>query len=84
MTVPENNELNQNEDLNQNEHREDREHRKTIYKETDDPITEDKPDNGDSSSIAETGRTDLINRPQRDNTPLGSGHEPGTMPGGNF
>jgi hypothetical protein len=75
------NELNQN-DLNQ-EGREDRANRKTIYKETADPINEDKPDNGDSSSITETGRTDLINRPHRDNTPLGSGHEPGTMPGGN-
>ena len=66
-----------------NEGREDRENRKTIYKETPDPINEDKKDNGDSSSVAETGRTSLINRPQRDNTPLGSGHEPGTMPGGN-
>jgi|GEM_PF-1036777 hypothetical protein len=79
--------LNQN-DLNHDdsedtEGREDRENRKTIYKETPDPINEDKKDNGDSSSVIETGRTSLVNRPQRDNTPLGSGHEPGTMPGGN-
>jgi hypothetical protein len=74
--------LDQN-DTDESEGREDRENRKTIYKETPDPINEDKKDTGDSSSIAETGRTSLINRPQRDNTPLGSGHEPGTMPGGN-
>jgi hypothetical protein len=79
--------LNQD-DLNQDEvddteGREDRANRKTIYKETPDPINEDKKDNGDSSSVVETGRTSLVNRPQRDNTPLGSGHEPGTMPGGN-
>jgi hypothetical protein len=79
--------LNQNDlnhdDLEDTEGREDRENRKTIYKETPDPINEDKKDNGDSSSVIETGRTSLVNRPQRDNTPLGSGHEPGTMPGGN-
>ncbi|GGC70856.1 hypothetical protein GCM10011387_25410 [Pedobacter quisquiliarum] len=79
--------LNQNdlnhEDSEDTEGKEDRENRKTIYKETPDPINEDKKDNGDSSSVIETGRTSLVNRPQRDNTPLGSGHEPGTMPGGN-
>jgi hypothetical protein len=79
--------LNQNDlnydDSEDTEGREDRENRKTIYKETPDPINEDKKDNGDSSSVIETGRTSLVNRPQRDNTPLGSGHEPGTMPGGN-
>lgn len=98
MIVPENNHLNDENlnvndstqenldqtDLDQSEGREDRADRKTIYKETADPVNEDKPDNGDSSSAAETGRTDFIQRPQRDNTPLGSGHEPGTMPGGNF
>ena len=97
MIVPENENLNQDDlnqnnlnqqnldqnDLDQTEGREDRADRKTIYKETADPVNEDKPDNGDSSSVSETGRTDLINRPHRDNTPLGSGHEPGTMPGGN-
>lgn len=76
------NELDQN-DLDQEEGREDRANRKTIYKETADPVNEDKPDYGDSSSVPETGRTDLINRPHRDNPSLGSGHEPGTMPGGN-
>ncbi len=73
-------------DLNeegQEEGRPDRENRKTIYKETADPIDEERPDTGDTSSIPETGRTDFINRPHRDNPPLGSGHEPGTMPGGN-
>lgn len=79
--------LNQNDlnydDSEDTEGREDRENRKTIYKETPDPINEDKKDTGDSSSVIETGRTSLVNRPQRDNTPLGSGHEPGTMPGGN-
>lgn len=75
--------LNQD-NLDDNEGREDRADRKTIYKETADPVNEEKPDNGDSSSVAETGRTDFINRPQRSNTPLGSGHEPGTMPGSNF
>lgn len=98
MIVPENNNLNDDNldltnanqenldqhDLDQSEGREDRENRKTIYKETADPINEDKPDNGDSSSVAETGRTDFIQRPQRDNPTLGSGHEPGTMPGSRF
>ncbi len=70
-------------DLDQEEGRENRADRKTIYKETPDPINEDKPDYGDTSSIKQGGRTDLINRPHRDNPPLGSGHEPGTMPGGN-
>lgn len=98
MIVPENNNLNEdnlnqsnlnnldNDNLDSNEQEEgraDRAHRKTIYKETNDPIDEERPDTGDTSSIPETGRTDLINRPHRDNPPLGSGHEPGTMPGGN-
>ncbi len=88
MIIPENNDLNQdnlnqddlNQDLlNQNEHREDRENRKTIYKETPDPINEDQPDAGDSSSAADIGRTDFVRRPQRSHSPLGSSHEPGTM-----
>lgn len=75
MITPENN------NVNENEHTEDSENRKTIYKETEEPISEDrqKPDEGDSSSVADTGRTDFIKRPTRSNTPLGSSHEPGTM-----
>lgn len=55
--------------------------KKTVYKETEEPINEKKPDNGETSSIADMGRTDLISRPDRKHKPLGSSHEPGTTPG---
>lgn len=55
--------------------------KKTVYKETPDPINEDQPDNGETSSVADLGRTDLISRPERKHKPFGSSHEPGTTPG---
>lgn len=55
--------------------------KKTIYKETEERINEKKPDNGETSSVADLGRTDLISRPERKHKPLGSSHEPGTTPG---
>lgn len=55
------------------------EKKKTVYKETED--AEDKKDEGESSSGSDLSRTDLISKPQRSNKPLGSSHEPGTMPG---
>ena len=58
--------------------------KKTVYKETEERINEDKPDEGETSSVADLGRTDLISRPERANKPLGSSHEPGTAPGSNF
>jgi hypothetical protein len=59
------------------------EKRKTIYKETEDR-GEDEKDPGESSSASEIGRTDFVNKPQRNHTPMGSGHEPGTTPGSNI
>jgi hypothetical protein len=55
--------------------------KKTVYKETEDRINEKKPDSGETSSVADLGRTDLISRPERKHKPLGSSHEPGTTPG---
>lgn len=55
--------------------------KKKIYKETEERINEKKPDNGETSSVADLGRTDLISRPDRKHKPLGSSHEPGTTPG---
>ena len=55
--------------------------KKTIYKETPERINEKKPDSGETSSVADLGRTDLISKPERKNNPLGSSHEPGTTPG---
>lgn len=55
--------------------------KKTVYKETDERINEKKPDSGETSSVADLGRTDLISRPERKHKPLGSSHEPGTTPG---
>ena len=56
------------------------ENKKTVYKETED---DEKQDAGESSSGSDLSRTDLINKPNRSNKPLGSGHEPGTTPGAN-
>lgn len=56
-------------------------HKKTVYKETDHQINEKELDSGETSSVADLGRTDLISRPKRKNKPLGSSHEPGTTPG---
>ncbi|MBE9598025.1 hypothetical protein [Pedobacter sp. MC2016-24] len=55
--------------------------KKKIYKETEERINEKQPDNGETSSVADLGRTDLISRPDRKHKPLGSSHEPGTTPG---
>ena len=66
MSTPENN-------------NEENEPKKTVYKETEKPINEKEPDNGDTSSVADLGRTDFISRPERANKPLGSSHEPGTV-----
>lgn len=55
--------------------------KKTVYKETPERSNEKKPDSGETSSVADLGRTDLISRPERKNKPLGSSHEPGTTPG---
>ena len=66
------------------ENKEQEENKKTVYKETEERINEDKPDEGETSSVADLGRTDLISRPEWANKPLGSSHEPGTAPGSNF
>jgi hypothetical protein len=55
--------------------------KKKIYKETEERINEKQPDNGETSSVADLGRTDLISRTERKHKPLGSSHEPGTTPG---
>ncbi|WP_342332862.1 hypothetical protein [Pedobacter sp. FW305-3-2-15-E-R2A2] len=55
--------------------------KKTVYKETEARINDKKKDNGETSSIADMGRTNLVSRPERKHKPLGSSHEPGTTPG---
>ena len=56
-------------------------HKKTVYKEAEGDLHEKQPDSGETSSVADMGRTDLISRPRRKHKPLGSSHEPGTTPG---
>ncbi|MNL76563.1 hypothetical protein D3C87_2025500 [compost metagenome] len=58
--------------------------KKTVYKETKESINEKELDSGETSSVVDLGRTDLISRPKRKNRPLGSSHEPGTTPGGDI
>ncbi|MDR6786391.1 hypothetical protein ABIE26_005110 [Pedobacter africanus] len=65
----------------QNTLKNDKAPKKTVYKETEERINEKKSDSGETSSIADLGRTDLISRPERKHKPLGSSHEPGTTPG---
>lgn len=68
--------------VNQEDKRKDGETpKKTVYKETEERINEKKPDSGETSSVGDMGRTDLISRPERKHKPLGSSHEPGTAPG---
>lgn len=64
MTTPENH--NEEEDKK----------KKVVYKETED---DEKKDQGESSSGADLSRTDLIQKSERSNRPLGSSHEPGTV-----
>lgn len=65
----------------ENNNRKDEAPKKTVYKEAEERINEKKPDNGETSSVADTGRTDLISKLDRKHKPLGSSHEPGTTPG---
>lgn len=65
----------------QNNRKEDEAPKKTIYKETEERTNEKQPDSGETSSVADLGRTDLISKPERKHKPLGSSHEPGTTPG---
>jgi len=55
--------------------------KKTVYKETTDG---EELSSGETSSEAESGRTEFTHRPARKNKPLGSGHEPGVTPGRDF
>jgi len=66
---------------NNNPQEKDKPQKKTVYKEKAERSNEKKPDSGETSSIAESGRTSLISKPDRKNKPLGSSHEPGTTPG---
>jgi hypothetical protein len=61
------------------ENEENEENKKTVYKETEDRINDKEEDAGDTSSVADLGRTDFIQRPTRSNTSMGSSHEPGTL-----
>ncbi|WP_449437118.1 hypothetical protein [Pedobacter steynii] len=65
----------------QNNQRKEETPKKTVYKEAEKRITEKKPDSGETSSVADMGRTDLMSKPGRKHKPLGSSHEPGTTPG---
>ena len=59
------------------------ENKKTVYKETttdqDDELSE-----GETSSQSSSGRSAFSHTPDRKNTPLGTGHEPGVTPGRDF
>ncbi|ETZ23113.1 hypothetical protein [Pedobacter sp. V48] len=65
----------------QNNRRKEQAPKKTVYKEAEERTNEKKPDSGETSSVVDMGRTDLISRPDRKHKPLGSSHEPGTTPG---
>lgn len=53
--------------------------KKTVYKETD--RSSEELDNSETSSVADLDRSSFTKKPTRSNKPLGSGHEPGTIPG---
>ena len=56
-----------------------REHKKTVYKETD--RNAEELNDSETSSVADLDRSAFTKKPRRSNKPLGSGHEPGTIPG---
>jgi len=64
------------------EHNED-ENKKTVYKETTTDENEELTP-GETSSTTGSGKSAFSNSPERKNTPLGSGHEPGVTPGRDF
>lgn len=76
MINPENNSNKPEQDNNQEEPK------KTVYTEPNND--NEKLDNGETSSVADLGRTEFIRKPSRSNKPLGSSHEPGTTPGRDF
>ncbi|TDQ07022.1 hypothetical protein [Pedobacter metabolipauper] len=53
--------------------------KKTVYKETD--KSNEELTNGETSSVSHLDRSSFTKQPARKNKPLGSGHEPGVMPG---
>lgn len=55
--------------------------RKTVYKEKGEHINEKEPDSGETSSIADLDRSSFTKKPGRTHKPLGTSHEPGTIPG---
>lgn len=57
----------------------DTDQRKTVYKETD--RNAENQTSGETSSVADLDRSGFSKTPQRKNKPLGSSHEPGTLPG---
>ena len=56
--------------------------KKTVYTEPDE--NKDSMDSGDTSSVADLGRSEFIKKAPRSNKPLGSSHEPGVTPGRDF
>jgi len=63
------------------EQNQEEEDKKIVYKET---TSDEGLDSGETSSPADSGRSEFIHRPDRKNKPLGSSHEPGTAPGRDF
>lgn len=61
---------------------ENEETKKTVYTESDE--NKDSMDSGDTSSVADLGRSEFIKKAPRSNKPLGSSHEPGVTPGRDF
>lgn len=76
MITPENNSNKPDKDNNEEEQK------KTVYIEPSNDS--ENLDNGETSSVADLGRSEFIRKPSRSNKPLGSSHEPGTTPGRDF
>lgn len=64
--------------MNTNEHNTE-ENKKTVYHEKDDHS--ENQTSGETSSAPDLDRSAFTRHPERKNKPLGSSHEPGTMPG---
>jgi len=57
----------------------DQDKKKTVLKESDRNVENET--SGETSSAAHFDRTGFSKTPERKNRPLGSSHEPGTVPG---
>lgn len=63
------------------EQNQEEENKKTVYKETS---GDEDLSSGETSSPADSGKSEFTRHPDRKNKPLGSSHEPGVTPGRDF